>query len=448
MTITSSVLASQKEDALQQKLNASMRKKYSGQRAYLQKKSPEQLIKQALRLDEIEVAARKSRGKILKRLDSSTHLSQGYPLLNQESYAEAIKMLQEKIRGHDNNVCARWISLFGPYVDIEADRKILIMLTDPSAIENYVPEETRKRLKEGYALTSRDRRFVANTKFKMKSLFMQFERMKIAQAQLVSLSKDLAAEFHGRISCPPGAFNGLKSFNGALDKITNRERESDFGDLKDIARMTVEFDNEFDMNMARDKIEGSDEFKQVRQYAKSLKNRYGTSSGGSEQDPHNSGALNSGYQDIKFFLPMDNGIIGELQLNTKGMLVAKEKEHLIYDLMRAAPKGTVDGAGFTVNNPEVLKPVMRKMNDDWFKFVGTKAPMTRQYLITMRIMIARLVKNQGRSLTITKAEVAAMSAVSKLMYAQIGKGHKITKKDAMPPESISMYRRICNYFFP
>ena len=129
------------------------------------------------------------------------------------------------------------------------------------------------------------------------------------------------------------------------------------------------------------------------------------------------------------------------------MLVAKEKEHLIYDLMRAAPKGTVDGAGFTVNNPEVLKPVMRKMNDDWFKFVGTKAPMTRQYLITMRIMIARLVKNQGRSLTITKAEVAAMGAVSRLMYSQIGKGHKITKPGSNPPESISMYRRICNYFF-
>jgi len=447
MTITSSVLASLKEDALQQKLNASMRRKYSGQRVYLQKKPPEELIKQALRLDEIEVAARKHRGKILKRLNSSTHLSQGYPLLNQDAYSEAIKMLQEKIRGHDNNVCARWLSLFGPYVDIEADRKILNMLTNPSAIENYVPEETKKRLKEGYALTSRDRRHVANTKFKIKTLFMQFERMKVAQAQLVSLSKDLAAEYHGRISCPPGAFLGLKSFNGALDKITNRERESDFGDLKDIARMTVEFDNEFDMNMARNRIEGSDEFKQVRQYAKSLKNRYGTSSSSDVKDPHNSGALNSGYQDIKFFLPMDNGIIGELQLNTKGMLVAKDKEHLIYDLMRAAPKGTIDGAGFTINNPDVLKPVMRKMNDDWFKFVGTKAPMTRQHLISMRIMIARLVKNQGRSLTITKSEVAAMSAVSKLMYSQIGKGQKITKSDVKAAESNSMYRRICRYFF-
>jgi hypothetical protein len=73
--------------------------------------------------------------------------------------------------------------------------------------------------------------------------------------------------------------------------------------------------------------------------------------------------------------------------------------------------------------------------------------MTRQYLIIMRIMIARLVKNQGRSLTITKAEVSAMSSVSKLMYAQIGKGHKIAKRDANPPESTSMYRRICHYFF-
>ena len=60
MTITTSVLASRKEGSLQQKLNAPMHKKYSGQKAYLQKKSPEKLIKQSLKLDEIEVAALKS----------------------------------------------------------------------------------------------------------------------------------------------------------------------------------------------------------------------------------------------------------------------------------------------------------------------------------------------------------------------------------------------------
>lgn len=113
--------------------------------------------------------------------------------------------------------------MFGPDVDIEADRKILQMLTDPTAIEGFAPEDTKKRMATPSSLTQKDRFYISNSKFKLKTLFMQFERMKVAQAQLVSLSTDIALEFNGKLSAPPGAFNGLKSFHGALDKITNRE---------------------------------------------------------------------------------------------------------------------------------------------------------------------------------------------------------------------------------
>ena len=160
--------------------------------------------------------------------------------------------------------------------------------------------------------------------------------MKVAQAQLFNLCKDIASVYNGKVSCPPGAFNGLKSFSGALEKMTKRERSSDFGDLKDVARMTILFKDEVAMDLARQYVEGSKEFYMLKGYAKSLKNRFGTSSGGSEKDVHNSGALDSGYQDIKFFLKMDNNIIGELQLNTEGMASAKHEEHYIYDITREA----------------------------------------------------------------------------------------------------------------
>lgn len=433
--------------ALELKLEASKKKIYSGKRAYKDIRTCQQLKDQAELLMQKEVEARKAKKAVLERLTVSSYLTQGYPLINQDAYSKAVKALQDKIQSHDSDIDAAWLAMFGPDVDIEADRKILQMLTDPKAIEGFVPEGTKERMSNPSSLTQKDKFYISNSKFKLKTLFIQFERMKVAQAQLMSLSTDIALEFHGKLSAPPGAFNGLKSFHGALDKITNRERGSDFGDLKDVARMTVEFNTKEEMEMARDKLENSAEFAKLKGYAKSLKNRYGTSSGGSKSDEHNSDALKSGYQDIKFFLALSNGIIGELQLNTKGMLIAKEKEHLIYDLTRAAPKGTPKKDGFTITKPAVLKPVMKKLNDSWFDFVSKRAPLTRPHLTKMRAMIARLNKNKGLTLTITSEERAAMASVSSLLYQQIGRGVGVKKITDQPSSSTSVYQQVVDTYF-
>lgn len=433
--------------ALELKLQASKQKTYTGKKAYKDIRTCQQLKDQAELLMQKEVEAKKARKSVLERLTVSSYLTQGYPLINQEAYSKAVKALQDKIQSHDSDIDADWLAMFGPDVDIEADRKILQLLTDPTSIEGFVPEDTQKRMATPSSLTQKDKFYISNSKFKLKTLFMQFERMKVAQAQLVSLSTDIALEFNGKLSAPPGAFQGLKSFHGALDKITNRERVSDFGDLKDVARMTVEFDTEAEMDMARNKLEGSAEFAKVKGYAKSLKNRYGTSSEGSKDDVHNSKALKSGYQDIKFFLALSNGIIGELQLNTKGMLIAKGKEHLIYDLTRAAPKGTPPKAGFTITKSAVLKPVMEKLNYSWFDFVAKRAPQTVPYLPKMKAMIKRLNDNSGERLTISAEERAAMASVSTLLYQQIGKGVGIKKSTAKPSPSTSVYQQVIDTYF-
>jgi|GEM_PF-892525 len=423
---------------------------------------PEMSIPQIIDSLNSDVASKKR--KVIERLSQDKYLTQGYPLLNREAYTNAVNLLQEKIASHDGSICKKFLTMFGPYVDIEADRKILQLLTDPNAYQKYVSEGTLQREKRGWSgesvikdkkgaektvkdssLKFKDKSDVANTKYKLKILFMQFERMKVAQAELLTLCKEVSSLFNGKLSTPPGAFHGLKSFSGALDKITNRERSSDFGDLKDVARMTVEFEDEHAMNLAREYLEDGKEFEQIKGYAKALKNRYGTSEKGSV---HNSKALKSGYQDIKFFLKLSNGIIGELQLNTKGMLIAKEKEHLIYDLTRAAPKGTEKGAGFTLNNKEdLLDHLVHKLNDEWFVFVGQRAPKTLTKLYTMKAMMARMAKRPVKgSFTVLKQEVEAMNVISRLMYTQIGKGEGV-KLGTSIPQSGSTFSKVSRYFF-
>ncbi|WP_438463048.1 hypothetical protein [Marinomonas sp. PE14-40] len=437
--------------ALELKLEASKAKTYKGKKWHVDMSNND--IDKGLTVKEIkellnlkaemrsDVVNRKS--EAIQRLNQTKYLTQGYPLINPASYSEAVKALQEKINAHDGSICKKFLTLFGPYTDIEADRKILQLLTDPSAIKNFVPKETRARMANPASLTYTDKRLIANSRFKLKSIFMQFEKMKVAQAELVSLSKDIAAQFDGRISCPPGAFQGLKSFSGSLDKITNRERSSDYGDLKDVARMTVEFDNEFDMNMARVRLEGSEEFKKLKSYKKSLKNRYGTSP---SQDKHNSSALDSGYQDIKFFLQLSNGIIGELQLNTKGMLIAKEKEHLIYDLTRAGKLDEGTGS-IVISTPAVLKHVVEKLDKSWFDFIKVRTFGIEAELGIMQAMMKKM-SNSLTSFTINKKELEAMNIVSTRMYAIIGKGEKPPSSDAKKPSSASMYVKVSSYFFP
>lgn len=366
----------------------------------------------------LEADVAKKKKAVISKLVKTKHLSQGYPLINREAYSEALSLLKDKIANHDGSICKRFLTMFGPYVDIEADRKILELLTNPDAIKDYVPADTRKRMEKGGALTSQDKFLINNSRYKLKVLFMQFEKMKVAQAQLVELSKDIASVYDGKISKPPGAYNGLKSFSGALDKITLRERSSDYGDLKDVARMSVEFDTLDAMTAAANYLEGSKEFHELKGFQKSLKDRYKPKG----KDPHHCGATKEGYRDIKFFLKMSNGILGELQLNTKSMLVAKSKAHHIYDLTRAA-KVDASGNG-KINSKELIEHAIKALNDEWFSFVSLRISGASSQLLDMKTMVKRM-RSAGSSFTISAKELESLKFVSCKIYGEIGPPSRI-----------------------
>ncbi|MCZ8488364.1 hypothetical protein O9992_17130 [Vibrio lentus] len=128
-----------------------------------------------------------------------------------------------------------------------------------------------------------------------------------------------------------------------MDKITNRRNPlDDIGDLKDCARMTIEFDSVKAMSAAKVFISRTKEVQRPETlpvcFEESLWIWFLSYL---DSDRFNAKAQKSGYKDIKFFLKMQNGIIGEDFGSTSGMLVAKEKEHVIYDILRdvkRAPK--------------------------------------------------------------------------------------------------------------
>jgi hypothetical protein len=68
---------------------------------------------------------------------------------------------------------------------------------------------------------------------------------------------------------------------------------------------------------------------------------------------------------------MSNGHIGELQLNTKNMMMAKKNGHIIYDVLR---DGGALNKPFTITNKEVIAKVSRNMSEKWFNFVKTRVP--------------------------------------------------------------------------
>ncbi|WP_197276856.1 MULTISPECIES: hypothetical protein [unclassified Pseudoalteromonas] len=100
-----------------------------------------------------------------------------------------------------------------------------------------------------------------------------------------------------------------------------------------------------------------------------MKDRYDTGQG--DNAKYNCGATDAGYKDIKFFLKMSNGHIGELQLNTKNMMVAKKNGHIIYDVLR---DGGALNKPCTITNKEVIAKVSRNMSEKWFNFVKTRVP--------------------------------------------------------------------------
>ncbi|WP_192890476.1 hypothetical protein [Vibrio bathopelagicus] len=169
------------------------------------------------------------------------------------------------------------------------------------------------------------------------------------------------------------------------------------------------------MSAAKVFISRTKEFRDLEHYQSALKDRYGLGSKLSGLSKFNKKAQGSGYKDIKFFLKMKNGIIGELQLNISGMLVAKEKEHVIYDILRDAKEGAKT---FTIVNKDVLEKVKHHMNEGWFQFIDTRIPSVKPQLMIVRQMLIRLNGSTVSSLTVSETESEALKTISLALYAQ------------------------------
>ncbi|NOI27373.1 hypothetical protein [Vibrio coralliilyticus] len=382
-------------------------------------------------LDEIqrrEIAKTRAKSKkFLAQINKQQNLSQGFLLVNQSQYKRELAELKAKLKN----------STFQQTPEGQMSKLMLAILESDTELEKYLDKDvveevhhkdlrwgsekpkpnTSKTTKVGTGIrySDRTRNQLSSLRFKRKQLFLFYKRIIEAQVALRVLCDDVVSTVGGKVCAPPGAFNGIKSFNGALNKITQRERSDEVGDLKDCARMTIEFDNQKQMLLAKAKIAQSQEFLAVKGYQKALKDRY---SSGTQEDgllKFNSSAQKSGYKDIKFFLKMSNGVIGELQLNTKDMLIAKEKEHVIYDILRESKDQTKP---YTISNPDVVIKIREHMNDGWFSFIETKVPEVKEALVQVRQMVKNIPMGISPTLTVMPKQAEALNKVSLGLYAK------------------------------
>lgn len=160
---------------------------------------------------------------------------------------------------------------------------MLDILTDDAHLVEYLDEdlaqylETRaggKQVLNTKAMDARGKSQVANAKLKRKQLFLMFKEIIQAQVELNTFAERLKIAFGAEVSFPPGAYGGIKSYSGALAKITIRVRSNDVADLKDCARITVKVKKFRDLQAAKLFICGTEEFQAVATHQKALKDRY------------------------------------------------------------------------------------------------------------------------------------------------------------------------------
>ncbi len=352
-----------------------------------------------------EAQIKKNRAAVMSKINLQNHMSQGFRLVNVKDYQHKIQQLKQKLASFE----------YASDANKAQDQSIIDIMTGQGSIHNYLDQKTKKTMQTGpHSNASRSQ--LANTQLKRKQLFMMFFETIEAQEALKNYAEKISSACKGIVKQPPGAYFGVKDFHGALDKITNRKRNYDIGDLKDAARMTIIFDNMEDMVNAKAMISLTEEFIQLKHFQTAMKDRYGTSKGLDAK--FNCGATDAGYKDIKFFLKMANGNIGELQLNTKNMMAAKKNGHIIYDILRDG--GTLDKP-FTITNTEVIKKVAKNMGEKWFTFIKTRVPKANAALAEVKKLVDRLNGNISRgnqSLTVDLKEIKALSSVSLCIYEQ------------------------------
>jgi len=356
----------------------------------------------------IEIAQaqiKKNRAAVMAKINLNNNMSQGFRLVNVKDYQQKLQQLKNKIASFE----------YANGANKQQDESIIDIMTRKDSIHDYLDQATKNKIKSGQ-LDNASRNQIANAQLKRKQLFMMFVETIEAQEALKEYAIKIASVCNGVVKQPPGAYFGVKDFHGALDKITNRKRNYDIGDLKDAARMTVIFENTEDMVAAKSMISLTEEFIKLQHFQSSMKDRYGTGKGNNAK--YNCGATDAGYKDIKFFLKMNNGNIGELQLNTKNMMAAKKNGHIIYDILRDG--GTLDRA-FTITNADVIKKVGKNMGEKWFSFIKNRVPKAKVALTEVEKLVTRLkgnVSRGNRSLTVDLTEIKALSSVSLSIYEQ------------------------------
>ncbi|SFC90105.1 hypothetical protein [Pseudoalteromonas denitrificans] len=352
-----------------------------------------------------QAIVKKNKAAVMAKINLQGRMSQGFRLVNNQAYEQKLQKLRLKIANYQ----------YKNESNKHQDESMLSIMTTKGAITHYLDSNTNKKL-NNKELDFKARNQIANTQLKRKQLFVMFQNTCEAQEELKEYAVQISSVCNGIVKQPPGAYFGVKDFHGALDKITNRKRNYDIGDLKDAARMTIIFDNMEDMVAAKSMISLTKEFSELQHFQSAMKDRYGTGKGAHSK--YNCGATDAGYKDIKFFLKMSNGHIGELQLNTKNMMVAKKNGHIIYDVLR---DGGALNKPFTITNKEVIAKVLKNMSEKWFDFVKTRVPKAQLELTEVKKIVKRLndnVERGNQTLTVSLDEIKSLSAVSLLIYEQ------------------------------
>lgn len=353
---------------------------------------------------------KKRRAAVFAKINQQGKLTQGFRLVKNEELRPKLDALELKIKNfnylnEDNK---------------KQDQVILDIMTKKGSLSNYLDAKTKASMASGAKLDNSARHQIANAQLKRKQLFLMFHDIATAQTELIKYSREIQSIFpegDAILKQPPGAYGGLKDFHGALDKVTNRKRHYDMGDLKDAARMTIIFKNMEDMIQAKNYIFNTNEFQKIISKQNTMKDRYGTSN----DKKYDIGATSAGYKDIKFFLEMSNGHIAELQLNTENMMQAKKKGHIIYDILRDG--GNLDKP-FNIVNQEVIKKVLKNMNDTWFAFIANRVPKAKDDIPYMQGIVKRI-SNGEMSLKISLEDIKVLSRVSLLVYEQGDNGRAL-----------------------
>ncbi len=156
----------------------------------------------------------KRKPAVLKHIDRSTHMSQGFRLVDQKAYSIALKELEMKMMSKSYLATAE-----GKVAKTMHD-----ILTDDMAFKTYLSDDMKGRVSlgvdgkgkfkstistKGASFTSKMQ--LANAQLKRKQLFMMYKEIIKAQEELKEFSKHIVALFSGSLSVPPGAYSGIKA---------------------------------------------------------------------------------------------------------------------------------------------------------------------------------------------------------------------------------------------